>query len=283
MQQGLFRPAALERLSSPDQLDQLLQVTSPKGWLALASLTVLIVGAVVWSIVGSLATTVRAQGVLIKKGGAHVIASHAAGEITEVKVERGDVIARGQVVATVEPYATNVSRDVINPFPEPMRVLEIREDEGNPVSTGTAVINVEPINRPTLALIYLPATSAEQVHQGMPVQISPVSVKREKYGFIRGKVRSVAQFPSTRQGMQALLANESLVQHLLAASGGTPVEVEAELFTANTPSGVQWSSSAGPPQVVSSGTLLQAEITVGEERPINLVLPYIRRALFVSR
>ena len=31
----LFRPRALERLSSPERLDALMQVTSPKGWLAL--------------------------------------------------------------------------------------------------------------------------------------------------------------------------------------------------------------------------------------------------------
>ena len=31
MQQGLFREVALERLSSPDQLDRLLRITDPKG------------------------------------------------------------------------------------------------------------------------------------------------------------------------------------------------------------------------------------------------------------
>ena len=34
----IFRKVALERLSSPEQLDQLLQVTDPKGWMALGAL-----------------------------------------------------------------------------------------------------------------------------------------------------------------------------------------------------------------------------------------------------
>ena len=38
----IFRKVALERLSSPEQLDQLMQVTSPKGWLALAGLGALL-------------------------------------------------------------------------------------------------------------------------------------------------------------------------------------------------------------------------------------------------
>jgi hypothetical protein len=46
MQEKLFRKAALEKLSSPEELDQLMQITSPRGWLVLVAL-LLLVGAVV--------------------------------------------------------------------------------------------------------------------------------------------------------------------------------------------------------------------------------------------
>ena len=36
MTRQIFRKAALTRLASPDQLDQLMQVTSPRSWIALA-------------------------------------------------------------------------------------------------------------------------------------------------------------------------------------------------------------------------------------------------------
>jgi hypothetical protein len=39
MDKPLFRQAALERLSSPEQLDQLVRVTHPLGWLALLALS----------------------------------------------------------------------------------------------------------------------------------------------------------------------------------------------------------------------------------------------------
>ncbi len=38
MSQGLFRETSLEKLSSPEQLDALIKVTSPRAWLALAAL-----------------------------------------------------------------------------------------------------------------------------------------------------------------------------------------------------------------------------------------------------
>jgi len=51
MQDKLFRQAALEKLSSPEELDQLMQVTTPRGWYALAALIGLVILAVVVAVV----------------------------------------------------------------------------------------------------------------------------------------------------------------------------------------------------------------------------------------
>lgn len=59
---SLFRKESLERLSSPERLDQLMQVVSPKSWLPLASLGSLVVVVVVWSIYGRIPITVEGRG-----------------------------------------------------------------------------------------------------------------------------------------------------------------------------------------------------------------------------
>jgi len=69
MQKPIFRKAALERLSSPEQLDQLMQVTTPKGWLALIALAGLLVTAVILGFVGSIPVTVTGQCILLNRGG----------------------------------------------------------------------------------------------------------------------------------------------------------------------------------------------------------------------
>jgi hypothetical protein len=51
-QERLFRKAALEKLSSPEELDQLMQVTTPQGWLALLGLMVFLVCVVVTGVFG---------------------------------------------------------------------------------------------------------------------------------------------------------------------------------------------------------------------------------------
>jgi hypothetical protein len=69
MQKPIFRKAALERLSSPEQLDQLMQVTTPKGWLALIALAGLLVTAVILGFVGSIPVTVTGPCILLDSGG----------------------------------------------------------------------------------------------------------------------------------------------------------------------------------------------------------------------
>ncbi len=67
--QSLFRKESLERLSSPERLEQLMQVSRAKDWLFLATLGALVVLAVLWSIFGRLPITVNGRGILIRSQG----------------------------------------------------------------------------------------------------------------------------------------------------------------------------------------------------------------------
>ena len=144
------------------------------------------------------------------------------------------------------------------------------------MTPDTPVLSVELLDEEIHALLYLPATAAARVEPGMAAQISPAGAQREVFGFILGRVRTVAQFPSTQRGMNALLENQTLVQHFLAATGQTPVEIEVELLPDQTPSGLKWSTSSGPPVPIPSGTLSRADILVSEQRPVSLLLPLFR-------
>jgi len=97
----MFRKAALAKLSSPEQLDSLMQVTTPKGWIALIGLLVLILAGLVWGIFGRTAERVSGAGILIKEGGIFGIESRGGGIITDVLVNVNDDVKEGQVVVRV--------------------------------------------------------------------------------------------------------------------------------------------------------------------------------------
>jgi len=96
---ALFRQQALDKLSSPEQLDQLLNVISPKGWLALLGLMALLVGAALWSVIGALPSRVEGRGILLKKGGLTRVNALFSGQLAEIHVTPGSEVKPGQILA----------------------------------------------------------------------------------------------------------------------------------------------------------------------------------------
>lgn len=62
---SIFRRESLERLSSPEQLDQLMQVVNSRSWLALGALGALVSLAVGWSIWGRIPIMAAGKGILV--------------------------------------------------------------------------------------------------------------------------------------------------------------------------------------------------------------------------
>lgn len=95
----IFRKVALERLSSPEQLDQLLQVTNPQGWMALGALGLILLTAVGWGVFGSIPTEAAGEGILLR-GVSNVVAVES-GQVEKLLVKVGDPIAKDQIVALI--------------------------------------------------------------------------------------------------------------------------------------------------------------------------------------
>lgn len=63
MDSGLFRKKSLDKVSSPEQMNDYLRVTGPGVWLVLAAVAALLAGVLVWSVLGRMETTVSAAAV----------------------------------------------------------------------------------------------------------------------------------------------------------------------------------------------------------------------------
>jgi len=62
---SIFRKEALERLSSPEQLDQLMKIVTPRSLLPLLALGSLLGCGLIWSVVGRIPVTTTGQGALV--------------------------------------------------------------------------------------------------------------------------------------------------------------------------------------------------------------------------
>lgn len=97
----LFRKVALERLSSPEQLDQLMRIITPRAWLALLPLLGLIGMALAWGWFGSIPTKVSGKCILINPLGLASLSASAGGRVQEINIKVGDYVTNGQVIAQI--------------------------------------------------------------------------------------------------------------------------------------------------------------------------------------
>lgn len=98
---GLFTKAALEKLSTPEQLDILMEVTKPMGWISLLTTGFLIFMGILWGIFGSIPIRVDGKGILIIGGSLIDIDAGTSGRISEILVKPGDILKAGDAIATV--------------------------------------------------------------------------------------------------------------------------------------------------------------------------------------
>lgn len=97
----MFRKSALARLASPEQLDQLMEVTDTRAWWTLAALGALVVAALVWSMVGRIPTTIEGTGILLREGGVFDVQTIAGGQVIEMDVVEGQAVRAGQLIGRV--------------------------------------------------------------------------------------------------------------------------------------------------------------------------------------
>ena len=417
MNSRLFRQVSLERLSSPEQLDQMLKVTSPRGWTGLIAIFVLLCTAIIWGFKGRITTTAAGEGVIVRSGGVINVVTRGGGMVLNVNAKVGDKIKANQVIATVaqpvlsekahaiqealaeatrerdrslqilndstrlqvealerkrandelqmqelddqakltneqitadeqlvtrglitrqqalevkqklvtiqDQIATlkaevkqldaqkfsfestpqredtamrdrisNLQRDlaaarkelsmaetVTSPYDG--QVLELKVSSGSNVTMGQPILSIQPDEHNLELVAYVPSSSAKEISNGMDVQVSPTNIKREEFGFMKGDVAYVSDYPATPAALMRNFENEALAQAL--SSSGPVTEVRVALKAdSETPTGFKWSASKGPGTIITSGTICTVQIVTKQQQPISLVFPYIKKKLGVS-
>lgn len=417
MNTRLFRQVSLERLSSPEQLDQMLQVTSPRGWTGLIAIFVLLFTAMLWGFKGGISSTAGGEGVIVRTGGVINVVTRGGGMVLNLNAKVGDKIKANQVIASVaqpvlsekaraiqdtlaeatrerdrslqvlndsaklqvealerrrandelqiqelgdqvkltneqiaadeqlvskglitkqqalevkqklvqiqDQIATlkaevkqldaqkfsiesapqredttmrdriaNLQRDlaaarkelsmaenVISPYDG--QVLELKVSSGSNVSMGQPILSIQPDEHSLELVAYVSSSNAKEIKNGMEVQVSPTNIKREEYGFMKGEVAYVSDYPATPAALMRNFENESLATAM--SSSGPVTEVRVALKgDSQTPTGFEWSASKGPSTIITSGTICNVQIVTKRQQPISLVFPYIKKKLGMS-
>lgn len=199
------------------------------------------------------------------------------GRVAEQRVREAEVAlaeARRRAVALEEGFQDQ-TRLVA---PVSGQVTELRTLQGAQLRDGQAVLTIENRGTGLEGVAFVSAANGKRIAPGMPVRVAASTVRREEYGTLIGRVVSVSDFPVSFEAIRVLVQNDDLARSFM--DRGPPHKVVIALERdAGTASGYRWTSRRGVGVVLSSGTTLNADITVELRRPIDMVIPALRELL----
>src|SRR6185503_4772341 len=105
------------------------------------------------------------------------------------------------------------------------RVTEVFAATGQVIPAGGSVLSLE-IEDPGAALVsllYFPVSDGKKIQAGMPIQVIPTTVERQRFGGIVGNVVSVSPLPVTREGALSTVGNSDVLRDIMG--DGAYVEV----------------------------------------------------------
>ena len=265
-QRSIFREGALEKMAGLDDLDRLMRVTTPGAWLSLVTLLLILLVLLLWSMIGKTPRTTPGQGIFIRKGGVQRVVAPKTGRVVFVTAKAGSSLEADEELLRLQTPDGKIESLRAN---EKGKVLELTTREGMEVQVGTPLLTIEP-KTALIALIYVPANQAQSVKPGTETRLLPTSYRPEEYGYMRGIVLSISQYPTSPQRMEFVLENSELVRQM-NASGSV---MEAEVTLQQDEQGAYlWTGAKSPPIKIGSGTLCTAQFVLEQVHPIQMVLP----------
>jgi hypothetical protein len=271
---NLFRGQALKRISSPEQLDRTVRATVPLQWVALIVLLAVVAATVAWSAIATVPTTVSGSGIYLPVGGLRPASTPVAGTVTaSPALTVGAQVSAGQVLATVTPPVAQGT-----PGPPPSYAVAAPLDgvvvtayplSGTFENAGQILGLVEPTGRRLVVYSYVSDLQAPALHRGVEAQVN-LGELGGAYGYAKGQVAAVSQYPVDPETVQSLTNNSSLVDVL--KSLGPTKEVIITMTPSSTPSGIAWGRGQGPPGKLPPGLPADPKFVVGSHHPISNVI-----------
>ncbi|MBC2774551.1 NHLP bacteriocin system secretion protein [Rhizobium sp. AQ_MP] len=184
-------------------------------------------------------------------------------EVSKVRAERDQLAQTLREFGTVQAIETGT-------------LVEWKVPSGTYIASGTPVASIATGDGLLEMRLFLPPASGKRVRPGMRVDIEISGLPREQWGTLTGHVRSVSDFPATREGMRAILQNDTLVSSF--SGDGAPFTAVVTLDPdPSAPSGYRWVGGPGPGQALSHGAIGKAKVTIEERAPIDFLVPMIRK------
>lgn len=264
----LYRKSSLERISSPDQLDTMLKISSPMSWLALAGATLIVVITIIWAFIGRIPMTVTTTGIVTSPDGTNAVYSNTAGTVTKVFVARGDKIYEKDVLMEVE---TDRKETVQILSDQVGFVGEIVAPEGSIITPNSEVLRLSPnTDSHQVVVCYVLTADAQKIKRGDNAYISLPSSDSKSYGHMVGRVINIDAGAASQNAQKKVLGSENNLNKSFSSDGKAVTAVTCELYPSDSSvSGYFWSNTKGDQLAVNNRDMCSVKIITKQVKPIE--------------
>ena len=286
----IYRKTALDKISSPEQLDKTLKITSPLSWLVLIGVTLIVVVGVIWSFTGSMAETITLEGVLVEPNGVCSVFAKESGKLMEIIPDINDVVHLGQAVMI---YNRSSGKDQYLLSDQAGTVFSILMEknsaaDGNTdvtIESGDEILRITPniADQMYVAVCYASSKEAEKIRtrleyarrgvddKGNPVEpivkatVAVTKSDSQKYGHLEARVFAVDS-ASAEKKLNEIWGGAHNDEKEKARN---KIAIICEIASdPSSVSGLKWSSEKGKTQTVNLRDLVTVKIVTSEEKPI---------------
>lgn len=292
---SIFRKSSLERISSPEQLNEYIKITNPGVWGVILGCMALFIAIGFWSVFGSIPDRIQVKGVVFPEDGVTTLIPAEGGRIGDVLVKVGDYVEAGRIIAVVPQDRLIMQINELKAQPNPdlkkikaliseyernslivapvsgivLNVMDVHETVSS-TQTLVSIVEQEKYADDKQIICYIPFSTAKKLREGMEVQASPSFAPREEYGYMYGHITSIGTYPVTEANVLSALGSLQYAEGLLPQ--GSCVEVRITL-TPNPDSTdkIKWSNKKGEGINLSLGTNCDLLIITKKQKPYQLV------------
>jgi hypothetical protein len=295
MEPSLFRKSSIERISTPERLNEYVKITHPGVWSVLLGCLALLVAVGFWGVYGSIPDSINAIGVMFPQNGITQVIPIAGGRISDMRVKVGDFVEAGQIIAVIpqEDLVRRINELRSNTSPDEKQISSLTGEYErqslivSPVSgivLSAKTVNETITSTETVARIvkrekyaddkqiicYIPASTAKRLKEGMEVQVSPDFAPREEYGYMYGHITNIGEYPVSEADVLSAVGSPQYAAGLLPQ--GNCVEVRITLtIDPDSRNKIKWSGKKGESVSLSIGTDCNIVIVLKSYRPYELV------------
>lgn len=182
----LFRAKALAQIDIPKQIDNLLPITSPKIWIAIAGVAGVLFAAIIYAAGTPQVTSVTTSGRAVAEMGVVTVGTIDEFTLTDMQVSEGESVREGEFLAegTGADGAT-----VTLTAPADGTIWQILASQGQVLSGGAAVLTILPTGSDTHVFVPVPQGASSGVQVGQSAQVLGANFA------VSGTVSAVSETP----------------------------------------------------------------------------------------